>query len=119
MSASVSDAQGVADEPQVLESDASSPSEMYICASTKNSLRERRVMYDASFVISIPYSRHTIPPSPPSSVLVTIESARESDCSVDTSLHTMKISGAFQAAFDANVSDVNERVSVFKEDDGI
>ena len=115
----MSDAQGVADEPQVLEYDASSPSEMYICPSRKNSLRERRLMYDASFLISIPSSTHTIPPSPASSVLVSIESARESDCMVDTSLHKMKISGAFHAAFEANVSDVNERVSVFREDDGI
>ena len=35
---------------------------------------------------------------------------------VDTSLHKMKISGAFHAAFEANVSDVNERVSVFRVD---
>ena len=115
----MSDVHGRSDDPQFFECDVSSPSEMYICASRKNSLRERRLMYDASFVISIPYSRHTIPPSPPSSVLVTIESARESVCTVDTSLHTMKISGAFHAAFDANVSDSKERVSVVREDDGI
>ena len=87
--------------------------------SRKNSLRERRVMYDASSVISIPSSTHTIPPSPPSSVPLTIESARDSVCTLDTSLHKINTSGAFQAVFEANVSDVNERVSLFREDDGI
>ena len=75
-------------------------------------------MYDASFVISIPSSTHTIPPSSPT-VPVTIESGRHSDCILDTSLHKMKMSGAFHAALDVNESDANESVSVVREDGGI
>ena len=55
VTAAVSDTHGVVAEPQLLESVASSPSEMYICVSRKNSLRARRCMYEASLLISIPY----------------------------------------------------------------
>ena len=119
VSASVSDVQGVSDEPHVFEGDVlSSPSEINICASRKNSLSEWRLMYDASFVISIPSSKHSIPPSPPN-VSAMIESGRESDCIVDTSPHMMNTSGAFQAAFDENVSEWKESVSVLREEEGI
>ena len=60
-----------------------------------------------------------IPPSLTSSLPITIESGRERVCTLDTSLHNNSISGAFHAWLDEKESELNERVCVVREEEGM